>query len=184
VSFSDCLEYGQAGESLIARWLIHRGNSILPIYEKIIDNGKGPRLFTKEGSVVAPDLITFNGKSVVFVEAKRKSGFTWHRVSGKWTTGIDRHHYREYLRLEKLLSIPVWLLFLQHGKETKDCPAGLNQPSGLFAGDLSRLANCVNHEHEGWGAYGMVYWAESSLKKLDTIEGVTSVRTFTSHSSN
>ena len=45
MNFSDTLKQGQLGESLIAKWLRRQGWSILPAYEKEIDNGKGPRLF-------------------------------------------------------------------------------------------------------------------------------------------
>ena len=41
MSFQQQLERGQAGESRIAQYLIERGASVLPVYEKIIDNGKG-----------------------------------------------------------------------------------------------------------------------------------------------
>jgi hypothetical protein len=38
--FNSNFGFGQAGESLLARYLRRRGNSVLPAYEKIIDTGK------------------------------------------------------------------------------------------------------------------------------------------------
>ena len=57
--FASNLATGQLGESLIARWCMSRGNSLIPVYEKEIDTGKGPRFFSPEGQFVAPDDATF-----------------------------------------------------------------------------------------------------------------------------
>ena len=53
-SFQENLHVGQIGESLIAAWLKSRGNSVLPVYEVEIDTGKGPRVFSPSGQIVAP----------------------------------------------------------------------------------------------------------------------------------
>lgn len=41
-NFERKLEWGQAAESDIASWLMRRGYSVMPVYEKILDTGKGP----------------------------------------------------------------------------------------------------------------------------------------------
>lgn len=174
VSFQNQLNYGQIGEGCIANWLKGRGWNILPIYEKEIDNGKGPRLFVPHGQVVAPDLLVFKSEKVNWIEAKRKSVFSWHRKTRKWVTGIDIHHYEEYQRVLEISKWPVWLFFLHE----KDRVQGRNEPfpcnTGLFAQDLSILVNCENHRHKNHGRTGMVYWAEGSLRKFATIEQVLS----------
>jgi len=108
--FADNLAFGQIGESAIARWLRRRGSSVLPAYEKEINSGKGPRLFTPDAQLVTPDLFIFPW--LEFIEAKHKSVFTWYHRSRKWCTGIDLHHYRDYLKTQQQTKRRVWLLFL------------------------------------------------------------------------
>lgn len=108
--FAENLEFGQTGESVIARWLRSRGSSVLPAYEKELDTGKGPRLFTPIEQVVTPDLFVF--PAMEFIEAKHKTVFSWYRKTQKWCTGIDRHHYREYKKTQKVTGRKVWLFFL------------------------------------------------------------------------
>jgi hypothetical protein len=166
--FTQSLQRGQLGESIIAKWCIARGNSVLPVYEKEIDNGKGPRFFTPEGQFVAPDMFVM--PSMHWVEAKHKSVFTWHRKSGRWVTGIDMNHYAQYQRVQQVTRRPVWLLFLHRSSQpdTRDmahgCPATC--PTGLFGGSLKNLMRNVNHTHDNWGRHGMVYWAAETLKLL------------------
>jgi len=52
MTFQQSLEYGQAGESVISQWLQDRGCKVFPAYEKLIDTGKGPQLFTAQGNFV------------------------------------------------------------------------------------------------------------------------------------
>ena len=160
--FNDMLDWGQAGETVIARWLRSRGNYVLPVYEKVIDSGKGPRLFAPgNGRIVAPDLFVYKTKDAIWVEAKRKTAFSWHRKTKKWVTGIDLHHYNEYCKIDDAGPFPVWLLFLHEGGQAKDSPP--NSPAGLFGNKLGALRRCENHRHKNWGKTGMVYWSVDSL---------------------
>jgi len=79
-TFDKNLDFGQAGEGKIAQWLIKKGFSVLPVYEKILDTGKGPMLFMVEENVVAPDLLAFNEERVLWIEAKHKTAFAWNRT--------------------------------------------------------------------------------------------------------
>lgn len=159
--FKAALQYGSAGESAIAQWLRRRGLTVLPAYEKIINSGKGPRLFLPEGLLIAPDLLVFDARRVLWVEAKHKTAFSWHRLTQRWVTGIDLHHYEHYLRVDQESPWPVWLMFLHEGGQAKDSPP--NSPSGLFANSIRVLAECENHRHDAWGNGGMVYWAHDKL---------------------
>jgi len=171
MTFADNLAYGQTGESTIARWLRGRGFTVLPIYEKIIDTGKGPQLFLPEGeTLVAPDMLVFKGDNALWVEAKHKTAFTWHRITNRWTTGIDLHHYEHYCRIDDYSPWPVWLLFLHRGGQAKDSPP--NSPAGLFGNTLAHLRTCENHRHDGWGRYGMVYWGIDNLKLVAELADV------------
>ena len=126
---------------------------------------------------MAPDLLTVSKeREVMWIEAKHKTAFTWHRISSQWTTGIDLHHYNQYVQVELQVKWPVWILFfhrtstpndndLQHG-----CPDQC--PTGLFGRRLVDLVRTENHRSDRHGSSGMVYWAHAVLKQLATCEEV------------
>lgn len=188
MTFKENLAMGQIGESAIARWLRRRGSSVLPAYEKEIDSGKGPRLFSPNGQLVTPDLFVF--PSLEFIEAKHKSVFSWHHVTRKWCTGIDLHHYADYREVQSETCTRVWLLFLHRSSRPGEidargrtsCPAcafsptgsccDAECPTGLFGGSLSYLVKNENHRHSNHGRHGMVYWAHETLNLLASVEEV------------
>lgn len=162
-SFDRRLQEGKAGESLIARWLQRRGYSVLPAYEIEQPQFKGPRIFSAQRNLVAPDWLAFGcpkGEARAFwCEAKSKAAFTWHRLSQTYQDGIDKCHWLDYLELRRRMPWPLWLLFLHApGGLAKDNPPGKVPPSGLFGGEIRRLAGCIHHQSDRWGSGGMVYW--------------------------
>jgi hypothetical protein len=174
-TFAAKLATGQLGESLIARWCMSRGNCLIPVYEKEIDTGKGPRFFSPEGQFVAPDMFLL--PAMMFIEAKHKTVFTWHRLTSRWCTGIDLNHYEGYKKVQDISGRPVWLLFL-HRSSTPDprdiaggCPPRC--PVGLFGEDLRYLADNENHRHDNWGRHGMVYWAADQLRLIAPIDEIS-----------
>jgi hypothetical protein len=160
----DEYRFGVAGESAIARWLRSRGFCVLPVYEKLIDDGKGPQLYLPQGTLIAPDLFVFNREKALWIEAKHKTAFSWYRIRRCWVTGIDLKHYEHYCRVDDETPWPVWLLFLHDGGQAKDSPA--NSPSGLFGRPLSYLREHESHRSDRHGRYGMVYWAHQDLLLL------------------
>lgn len=171
MSFSRTLRYGQAGESAIAQWFRYKGYAVMPVYEKILDTGKGPQLFLpNDKRLIAPDMFVFNAGNAWWIEAKHKTAFTWHRKTNRWVTGIDLHHYQHYLEVNSTTPWDVWLLFLQRGGQAKDSPQ--NSPAGLFGDTLDRLSHTENHRHSNWGKSGMVYWAYDSLRLIAALEEV------------
>ena len=181
MSFAANYEQGKAGESAIARWLRGKGCSLLPVYEKIISEGKGPTLFPElpHDPIVAPDLLVWEGNNVRWIEAKHKHGFTKHRQTGDWVTGIDGYHFDQYLQVEMFSPWPVWLLFLQRGGQTKDSPE--ISPEGLFGGPLRVLVGAIHHRctADQCGKGGMVYWAREKLELLASLDamGLSSLAT-------
>lgn len=152
------------GESQIARWLNEKGRNILPVYE--IEKGQyaGPAVYAADGRrIIAPDMLAFGDGKITWIEAKHKNAFSWHRITRRFVTGIDLHHYEEYQQIMKLVDWPVWLLFLHRPGTAKDSHPG---PSGLFGQDLKLLITSENHRHHNHGKYGMVYWDVASLIKL------------------
>ena len=159
--FAQQLEFGKSGETEIARWLLSRGCNLLPVYEIAGNEYKGPAVYCSDQStIIAPDLFVFKGSKACWIEAKHKNAFTFHRITGRFVTGIDLHHYEEYQRINGLAPWPVWLLFLHKDGIAKDSPPG---PCGLFGQALSKLTRMENHRSPNWGKSGMVYWAEESL---------------------
>ena len=161
--FSHQLKFGQMAESSIAQWLRGRGWSVLPVYDIEIPTGKGPRLFAPSGEYAAPDMLDYKATNVLWIEAKHKSAFSWHRNTGRWVTGIDLRHYDHYCAIEDQSPWPIWLLFLHRGGQAKDSPPS---PSGLFGNRLRLLRCSENHRSDKWGKDGMVYWALPSLLYL------------------
>lgn len=176
-TFERHLAFGQIAETRIAKWIIARGNLVLPIYDVEIHTGKGPRLFGgSDGELVAPDLLVMSSNGVYWIEAKHKTVFTWHRATRRWVTGIDIRHYNDYRKVADQSPWGVWVLFL-HQSDTPSkidvphgCPAKC--PVGLFGNTLSHLSQHENHRHENWGTSGMVYWAERDLKLLATLADI------------
>lgn len=167
-SFKEQLDYGKCGESKIAQYMKGRhGFSVLPVYEVLEGNYKGPRLFCKDENLVAPDMLCMKPGKTFWIEAKHKSVFTWHRNTGCWTTGIDKHHHRDYMNVAESTGHRVWLMFLHESDEpdARDLPycAGRKCPTGLFICDVFED---IHHEHHGWGKHGMVYWDLSQLRKV------------------
>ena len=174
MNFQEALEIGKKGESLIARYLLARGYSVLPIYEKTDCEHKGPVLFSPiSGALTVPDMLAFKGAHVLWIEAKYKGAFTWHRNTGEWVTGINLHHYQQYLTIQnERPEWPIWLLFLHGDGIAKDTPEGMKSPAGLFGNALAYLHENEHHRHANYGTSGMVYWSVDALKFLAPLADV------------
>ena len=170
--FQESLQEGKTGESLIAQHFLRKGYSVLPVYEILPGAFKGPVLFTASHDVlVAPDMLVLGKDKIFWIEAKHKTAFSWHRTTECWNTGIDKHHFEQYLAVQELHpTIPVWLLFLHKNGTAKDTPEGLTSPSGLFGNSLTYLARHIHHKDMRWGRHGMVYWELRDLKMLAPLD--------------
>lgn len=163
-TFETSLQEGRVGESRIATWLRSRGWHVVPVYEIEKHTGKGPRLFAPKKKLIAPDMLVFNAQKTLWIEAKHKEAFTWHRNTQAWVTGIDLYYYKDYLEIAESTPFPVWLLFLQRGGHAKDSPD--TSPSGLYGGDLRELKQTEHHRFGNYGKGGMVYWSIDALRLL------------------
>lgn len=163
---------GKIGESLIANWFRGRGFNVLPVYEKEIKENKGPTLFLAEGgSLICPDMLVFKPGKTLWIEAKHKTAFSWHRITQRWVTGIDLRHYSDYLKVAEG-QWPVWLLFLHQDGTAKDTPEGLISPTGLFGNDIKVLKTIENHRSDKYGRSGMVYWSHDKLKQIAILSDI------------
>lgn len=168
--FRESLAIGKVGESQIAKGFLGKGYCVLPVYEKEVQEFKGPVLFMPEGQqAIAPDMLVMKNEKVMWIEAKHKSASSWHRKTGRWVTGIDIRHYLDYLEIQKLISLPIWLMFLHKEGIAKDTPLNMKSSSGLFGNSLKFLMENENHRHDNWGRSGMVYWAIDKLRFIADI---------------
>ncbi len=175
-SFQRRLAFGQIAETAIAQWIMRvRGGQVLPIYDIEYETGKGPRIFSADGDLVAPDLLVFSRGKLHWIEAKHKSVFSWYRKKQRWETGIDLRHYHQYLKVRESFSLPVWLLFLHRifmpspiDRKYPDCPESC--PVGLYGNDLDVLQTKAREDLR-W-ARGMVYWGINDIKLLATLDTV------------
>jgi hypothetical protein len=165
--FDQSLAVGQLGESLIAHWLRNKGWHVLPAYEKEINNGKGPRLFlasdSAETELITPDLFAMKSGQFLWVEAKHKSTFTWYGKGRYWTTGVDKRHFADYVRVQQETGIEVFLYFLHRESTTRPDDvrkwgAPTECPTGLFGREIDYLNRHYSHESPKWGTSGMYYW--------------------------
>ncbi len=178
-TFSENLTFGQIAESKIVKWITRKDVDVLPVYDIKAVGLKGPRLLTKAGGVVIPDLLAIApDKSFSWIETKHKTCFSWHRISESWVTGIDFHHYREYQRIRDRTGVPVYLLFLHPTSQPSEsdlrhgCPIAC--PTGLFSGEIDTLKTTFNHVSANHGRHGMIYWSHDNLDLVATIEEVES----------
>jgi len=164
VTFTERLQCGKTAESAIAQWFMRRGFPVLPVYELLLDRGKGPQLFTCDGGLIAPDMIAF-AKRIIWVEAKHKDAFTWWGKGQVYETGIDLRHYVDYQHVAKSTNLPLWILFLQRGGVATysggSPPPKELSPTGLFGNEINKLAANESHRSDRW-ANGMVYWSRES----------------------
>jgi hypothetical protein len=183
-SFNDYYAFGRIAESQFAQWLIHKeGWHILPAYEIEIPSGKGPRLSTALGELIVPDILAMKYKGKKFLikwyESKHKTRFTWHWKSRNWQTGIDLRHYLDYIKVQERTGIEVYIAFLHRcstpSKSDIENHSPVLCPTGLYGQTLTYL---MEHEHHrdkydrDRREYPMVYWNESNLERLATLEQI------------
>jgi hypothetical protein len=173
-------KWGAIAERKISRFAMACGYVVLPVYEIETEQGhKGPRAFTIHAEYRAADVVVFSARGVSFVETKAKACFTWHFKTKTWQTGCDVACYEDYLKLRRGSHVPLWLFFLHESAlpSPKDLRYGCPQkaPTGLFGGEIERLATCVDHTDTGDrnnSTSGMVYWRHESLQLIADVETV------------
>lgn len=173
--FQKQLAFGRIAESRIAQWLIQRCKySILPVYDQEYATGKGPRYFSKDEEIVAPDLLAIREDTVRWIEAKHKTVFTWYRKKQRWETGIDANHFDHYVKIAKRTPFPIYLMFLHESEvpathDRKHCPSKC--PTGLYTGEIQDLIPQARFDRR-WGQHGMVYWGVDDLRKLAELDEI------------
>lgn len=180
-------QYGKLGESIIIRYMRRNGTTVLPVYERVMDDVKGgPRLFMPlymdPPVLVAPDALCMPPTPIDthWGEFKSKGAFTWHWVTQTWQDGIDEYLFRQYVQVEKHTPWPVLLYFYHDNPRThpRDIARGADKicPTGLYRASLSHLRVNVDHTQQFRDKRGrvhkMVYWRIDVLTHVATAEQV------------
>lgn len=165
--YYDRQDFGIDGEVDVVKWFTCQNFLAFNVHMPDFCVGRGPSLALPDGRfITSPDLMVARGSARFFVEVKHKHGWSRHRKTDEWTTVIDRKYYDHYLEFSRVLRIPVLILFLIRGEETKDDPPS---PPGLFGGFLEYLDANKHHEYGEFGHGGSVYWSINKLKKYSDL---------------
>lgn len=170
--FQQQLAVGIVGEGQIATWLRRRGHCVLPAYEKVIDDQKGPRLYSPTADLVAPDMLVFRDGRQMWIEAKTKTRFSWYGLGKYFVTGLNYRHYLDYLQVEKETGLAVWILFLHRNGDT--WPPDVQKwnappvcPTGLFT---CRLTAETSHQAPDAKGVPMIYWPFHRLRLIASLD--------------
>ena len=161
---------GRAGELTIVDWLSDQGYRLLPIFENLLAQGKGPRTMDLFGETVTPDILSFRGGEMRWFEVKTKSRFTWYGRGGYWTTGLDERYYDHYRRVEMEWEIKVTLIFLHVLSDTwlpdmLKWGAPVSCPTGIYMADMKTP---IDHFGSSKGTK-MVYFALDRLLRVGDV---------------
>lgn len=167
-TFADQLNFGREIEKCVSRWLMKRGESILPVYDYSgLAEDKAPKLTNlhSSDSLVLPDLLGFRMGRGMWFEVKFKDSANFTRITGRLETGISKRLWDQYWRVAAISGLPVWLIFA-HKKENE-----------IRAGSLGMLQHkCRFYEGGKMGRCGMVFFPYDSLillsKYSDVVIGV------------
>lgn len=195
--FDAARRLGRKTEYLVARYWMDRGWSVMLACDLEQGTGFGPRVWTRDEeadfrSIVVPDLLMWTPHSVRWAEVKAKTVFSWDKGRNEshtrqWVTGIDLCCYEDYMAVEEITAIPVWLNFLHYSDDPtrKNLDNGSPEtcPTGLFARALAELVHCEHHrapsrnpdrdESLGHGRSGMVYWGIDELPLYASLDEIT-----------
>lgn len=162
LSFDQALQHAREHERAVGAWMVSRGWAILPIYEGIVGEDKGPRLLAATGSLVVPDLLVSRGGFTCWVEVKWKARADFTRVTQRPETGIDGRLWLHYLEVQRITGIPVYLLFIQDAERV------------VVAGSVSELAPLARTSPR-FGRHGGLFFGLDDLAhvcSLDDLRGV------------
>lgn len=179
MTFEELLSFGKTGEDKVSDYLILCGWTTFPICESPTIGGKGPRLDSAGGKLIAPDILAFTHNQSIWFEVKTKRRATQYRKKNKhgmnnqWQTGIDINVFNHYQEVANQTPLPVRLLFLH--LEGRDNYSGDICPTGLYYQTIEFLKEYYDHkdtDKKSYGKDGMIYWNMSELQKIATLEEI------------
>ena len=151
-TFEKLLAFGEEGEHEVAKELIKRGASVMPLYQ--FKNSHAPYILTLEKQVTSPDLICFSKKAFM-VEVKTKN--QWVSYKGLVETGLDFRLFKQYERVKNSTNYDVFVFF---NHKTKD-------PQGIYYCKLEEKTRYWDGCAKGKKVHKpMVFYDQKILRKL------------------
>lgn len=133
-SFEIKLAFGKEGEHEVGECLMNMNYTILPLYQ--FNDAIAPQIYTSNTTITSPDLFVSGNGKCFWVEVKTKN--RWIKYFDNTETGCNYRHYQEYLKIQEVTQLPVYLIF--NHKEI--------DPIGYFVVDvkkpLHRIWNGIN----------------------------------------
>ena len=136
---------------------------MIPSYDYSGEDGnKAPRMQGLSASLVIPDLDIAKGGTRRWAEVKVKATALLWRKTGEYQHGIDRRHYEDYLRVEKITGCHVWLFILEEDTQT------------ILAESLDKLGEPRFGPQRGKG--GMMNWSRERFSMKVAVASVPGLK--------
>lgn len=167
-TFQEALEFGEEAEKVVSKFLVNKGYLVYRVYAHPEWKYKGPSIFIDCKRYTAPDILALR-KGFQLWEVKRKTSFGYYRKGRHWGTGMNTRLYDDYLSIERLKQIPVYVAFLHDDpRGAKDTPEDMigKAPTGLFVGRLSKMKPYQRDDRNR-----MVYWKPEDFPTHYPLEG-------------
>lgn len=158
-SFRESDEFirGRTGEHIVATELQLKGWYVVPSYDYSgEDNNKAPKLQGAIASYVLPDLDLSKEGMRRWGEVKTKAEPTFTIMTQQFDHGIDRRHYEQYLKIQRITGTPVFLFIYE------ECSGDILYLSLNSLDEYKRFSSRM-------GRGGMVFWPRDKFKKLCTV---------------
>jgi len=153
-SFEDSLQFGEDGEHEVAKILINRGVTLMPLYQ--YNKEHAPYLLNVNGNITSPDLLCFKN-DCFFVEVKTKN--QWVEYCGEMETGFDLKHFEDYRKIFETTNKKVYVFF---NHKTKD-------PQGIYYIELMKYTRIWDGKVKAKQVHkATVFYKFEDLKKLTT----------------
>lgn len=111
---SEAWKKGDKGQRLVARWLADGHWWVVPSYDYSGTSGdKAPRMFSRSGQLVLPDLDACKDGRRIWVEVKTKDRATFHIKTRTLEHGFSSRHFEQYLGVEEISGTRVFILFVE-----------------------------------------------------------------------
>lgn len=178
---------GRKGEDQSENWLGTSHKCVTIPLSKIKEfSDKGPRIHYPDPMhpyLISPDLQVMRTALtpkdsplplISLLEIKTKGRCSWYRINQAWQSGIDRYFWRNYLRTNERLPIPVWVAHLieptsERSMDLQGVPEEKRPaPSGLYVHPITLpIAYDPNRSS------ALVYWKIEDMCRLASWEEVT-----------
>ena len=157
---------GREFEQEVARQMKLRGYGVMRCYELDGGQNKAPMLEGPYQGLRLPDLqVSVLGKSD-WRECKAKTEPSWTRITSQYEHGIGLRCYRDYLAVQEISGLPVYLMIGEH------------RTGEILIQSLDKLGSPRTYEGPEMDLGGMAFWPRDHFDKwgeYDTAPGQLSM---------